>query len=199
MDSIAVVATILAAVFLVPQIARLSIRGDTRGVSPTWAGFGLVTNLAWVAYLWQQEMWVPSIAPGIALISYGITVVVIARLDKTRRGVRSSLLFSAVLAVIGSFGGVTALGLALAVTPLVQVAPELAAIYRERHPVGVSPVTWALAAAEAVLWGIYGWGAGDPALLGYGLSTAAASLLILGRWAATHPRWVTLRQAPGFG
>ncbi len=199
MDLIAVLATILAAVFLIPQIARLSILGDVRGVSPTWAGLGLITNLAWVAYLWQQEMWVPSIAPAIAIVTYGITLVVVGRLADNRWWTRSSLSFAAVLAVTGTLGGVAALGLVLVVTPLIQVAPELATIYRERHPVGVSPLTWTLAAAEAVLWGTYGWGIGDPALLGYGVFTATASLLILGRWAATHPRRVTLRQAPGFG
>lgn len=204
MDSIAVAATVLAAVFLVPQIARLSNLGDTRGVSATWAGFGLITNLAWVAYLWQQEMWLPSIAPGIAFVTYGITVAVLARLDRARRWTRASLLFAAVVALTGSVGGVVALGLVLVLTPLIQVAPELAAVFRERHPVGVSPATWAIGVAEAVLWGIYGWRAGDTALLGYGIVTATASLLILGRWVATRPHGITdpkarlvVRLAPG--
>ncbi len=182
-----------------PQIARLTVGRDTRGVSPDWARFGLLTNLAWVAYLWHREMWVASIAPALAVVSYGITVVTIARLDRISRSSSASLLFGGVLALIAWAGGVTTLGLALTVTPLIQMAPELAAIYRERHPVGVSPATWSIAATEAVLWGIYGWGVGDPALVGFGFFTATASLLILGRWVVTQPRRVVVRSAPGFG
>jgi uncharacterized protein with PQ loop repeat len=183
------VATFLAAVFLIPQIVRLLVRRDTTGVSTTWAGFGLVTNTAWVVYLSERAMWAPLMAPAIALVTYGITLAVVVRLDHSRRWVGHSCLYVLLLAATAPFGGVGALGLALALSPVIQVAPELAAVYRERHPSGVSPITWTLAGMEAILWGIYGWLVSDTALLGYGLVTCFASMLILGRWMATRPRW----------
>lgn len=188
MELIALVATVLAAIFLIPQVMRLVTTGDSRGVSATWAGLGVVTNLAWVTYLWRQGLWAPALAPGIAVITYGVSVTVISRIHPGRVWVRSSVVYALVIAATGIWGGMAALGLLLAVTPLIQVAPELAAVFRESHPSGVSPAAWALAAAEAVLWGIYGWLAGDLALVGYGVLTAAAAFLILARWTATHPR-----------
>jgi len=195
MALIAFFATVLAAIFLVPQIVRLLVRGDTRGVSATWAGFGLITNLAWVDYLWQQGRWAPVAAPAIALVTYGITLVVLTRLDQGRRWIRSAILYTVLMALAASRGGLIALGLVLAVTPVIQVAPELLAVFKERHPSGVSPATWALAGAEAVLWGIYGWLAGDLALVGYGVFSTAAAIFIIGRWVATHPMRTMARTA----
>ena len=188
-DLIAAAATILAALFLLPQIVRLLVRRDATGVSATWAGFGLVTNSAWVVYLWQQGMWAPLLAPAIALVTYGITLAVIARLNRAQRWVWHSGLYIALLAATGPVGGIGALGLILALTPAIQVAPELLAVYRERHPSGVSPTSWGLAGVEAILWGVYGWMVSDTALVGYGLVTTIASALILCRWVTTRPGW----------
>ena len=41
-ELLAIVATLLTATFLVPQIVRLISRGDTAGLSAVWAGFGVV-------------------------------------------------------------------------------------------------------------------------------------------------------------
>jgi uncharacterized protein with PQ loop repeat len=194
MALIAFSATVLAAIFLVPQIVRLLVHGDTRGVSATWAAFGLITNLAWVDYLWQQGRWAPVAAPAIALVTYGITLVVIARLDRGHRWMRTAIVYTVSMA-LASRGGLIAMGLVLAVTPVIQVAPELLAVFKERHPSGVSPATWALAGAEAVLWGIYGWLAGDLALVGYGVFSTAAATFIIGRWVATHPMRTRVRTA----
>jgi len=195
MNLLALTATVLAAIFLVPQIVRLVARGDTRGVSATWAGFGLITNLAWVDYLWRQGMWAPAMAPTIALVTYGITLVVIIRLDRGHHWIRSAILYTVLMALSASRGGLVAMGLVLAVTPVIQVAPQLMSVFKERHPSGVSPATWALAGAEAVLWGVYGWLAADLALVGYGVFSTAAAILIIGRWVATHPRRTMVRTA----
>ena len=195
MALIALSATVLAAIFLVPQIVRLLVRVDTRGVSATWAGFGLITNLAWVDYLWQLGTWAPVAAPAIALVTYGITLVVIGRIDQGHRWIGSSIVYAVMIALTASLGGLIAMGLALAVAPVIQVAPELLAVFKERHPSGVSPASWALAGAEAILWGIYGWLAGDLALVGYGVFSTAAATFIIGRWLATHPRFTMVRAA----
>lgn len=187
-DVLAVFANALAAVFLIPQIVRLLVRRDPAGVSATWAGFGVVTNAAWVYYLASHEMWIPLLAPALALVAYTVTLAVIARLQRAGQWVWHSALYMIAIGLAAPVGGLATLGLFLAVAPAIQVAPELITVFRERHPSGLSPATWALAATEALLWGAYGWLIADTALLGYGLMTSAASLLILGRWAWTGPR-----------
>lgn len=51
-----VVATVLAAVSLLPQILKLVRTGDPRGVSATWPAISLVTNAAWSVYLIQAGL-----------------------------------------------------------------------------------------------------------------------------------------------
>jgi len=183
-------ATLLAAVFLFPQIASLIWERDTRGVSMTWAIFGVVTNAAWVAYLLQEGLWLPSFAPATAVVTYGLLAVVLAQLGARHRW-GWGLGYSAALALVGLLGGTPALGAVLVVTPAIQLAPEIAAVYRHPYPRGVSPSTWGLGAAEAVCWGGYGLLVGDLALVGYGLVTSAGSTLILARrWTTRTPRQV---------
>ena len=97
-------ATLLAAVFLFPQIASLIWERDTRGVSMTWAIFGVVTNAAWVAYLLQEGLWLPSFAPATAVVTYGLLAVVLAQLGARHRWAWG-LGYSAALALVGLLGG----------------------------------------------------------------------------------------------
>lgn len=187
-DLLALFANALAATFLIPQIVRLLGKRDSAGVSATWAGFGVVTNAAWVFYLASHGMQVPLVAPALALLAYGLTLALVARLQRASRWIWHSAVYMIAIGLAALVGGLTTLGLFLALTPVIQVAPELAAVFRERHPSGLAPGTWALAAAEAVLWGLYGWLIADTALFGYGVVTTGASLVILGRWAWTRPQ-----------
>lgn len=193
--TLAATATGLAAVFLIPQIVRLVTRGDAAGVSPVWAAFGVITNAAWVVYLGMMGLWAAVAAPALAVMTYGVMLVVLAPLDRGSGWFRTSLGYAVVLAAIGPLAGVGMLGLALSITPAVQLAPQVMSVFREEYPTGVSPTTWSLAIAEAVLWGCYGWLMRDAALVGYGLVTSVGSVLILGRWMVTRPRW----QAPAPG
>lgn len=186
-EVLAATATALAAVFLIPQIVRLLRRNDSTGVSSVWAAFGVVTNSAWILYLGANELWPAVVAPALAAVTYGITLAVLAPLDRRRDWTWIAGLYATALATVGPVGGMGALGLALSVTPVVQLMPQIIAMYREVQPTGVSPTTWSLAIAEAVLWGLYGMLVSDAALVGYGLVTTTGSMLILGRWLATRP------------
>ena len=185
-------ATALAAVFLVPQISRLVVSRDASGVSMTWALFGVVTNISWVGYLTVQRMWVPALAPALAVGMYGFLVFVIGRTGAQRRWA-ISLVYAGALVAAASIGGTRTLGIVLAVTPAIHIAPELIAVFRHPRPNGVSPSTWALSAAEALCWGTYGMLIGDGALVGYGLVTSIGSALIFGRWWMTCGRRHELR------
>jgi uncharacterized protein with PQ loop repeat len=182
-------ATGLTAVFLLPQIVRLLRSGDTSGLSGTWAAFGIVTNLAWIMYLGSLGLWMAVMAPALAVATYGIMLIALARKTRGRDWMWASGLYAASLAVIGSLAGIEALGLLLVLAPVIQLTPGVVAAYRERRPTGISPATWSLSAVEALLWGWYGWLVSDVALIGYGLVTGIGSMLILGRWLATRPKF----------
>jgi hypothetical protein len=83
--------------------------------------------------------------------------------------------------------GWAGLGVALALTPAIQLTPAVLAAYRSARPEGLSPMTWALMVVEAVMWGGYGWLTADIALIGYGAITAIGSGLVLGRSFLTRP------------
>ncbi len=184
---VATAATVVAGGFLLPQIIRVVRSGDVAGVSPVWAGFGLVTNLAWVLYLGRNGIWAAVLAPGLAVLAYGVTLGVL----RGRGGgpwALASVAYASVLAGLGAGAGMAGIALFLVIAPGVQLVPAVAAAYRSRCPSGLSPVTWALSLAEAGLWGLYGWMVADPALVGYGVVTSGGSLLVLARLALLAPR-----------
>lgn len=176
-------ATALAAVFLIPQISRVILNREAKGLSVTWAIFGVITNLAWVLYLLAERLWVPALAPALAVVTYGIMALAIRSVG-IGRGWRSCLVYGGAIVSVAAVGGADAMGAFLVVTPAIQLAPQVVAVWRHPYPSGVSPTTWMLSLAEATCWGAYGHIVGSPALLGYGLVTSIGSALILGR------RWV---------
>jgi uncharacterized protein with PQ loop repeat len=181
-------ATGLTAIFLLPQIARVLRTGDTSGLSASWAAFGLVTNLSWIVYLGRLGLWPAVMAPALAVVTYGVMLLALIKRAAGREWVWATGGFITLLVIVGSWGGMHALGMLLVLTPVVQLTPAIVASYRERCPTGIAPATWALSAAEALLWGWYGWLVRDIALLGYGLVTGLGSMLILRRWLSTRPR-----------
>lgn len=188
--AVAVIATMLAGGFLLPQIVRLVRRRDTSGVAPTWAVFGLVTNAAWVFYLGILDLWLAAIAPGLAMVSYGVIVRLVVPGVGRARSMILPACYALGLAAIGLFGGPAQLGISLAVVPAAQLVPQISTVWRAHCPTGVSPLTWILSIGEAALWMSYGMMIGDIALIGYGLVTSIGSGLVLGGW------WMALRWQP---
>jgi len=138
-ELLAIVATLLTATFLVPQIARLLSSGETAGLSSVWAGFGVVTNLAWVAYVGTQGLWVASIAPTMAVVSYSITLFLIVRRTPGIGWWRSSFWYSASLFAAEALMGPAGLRLLLAMTPAVQLMPRCDRGLRRPPPHRSSP------------------------------------------------------------
>jgi len=186
---LAVTATVFAATFLLPQITRLSRRGDTAGISTTWAAFGLITNSVWVAYLGRLGLWAGVMPPAFGVVTYGVVLWLIVRRARGRAWIWTSASYLATLALVGPFFGADGIGLILAAAPLFQITPGVVAVFRTRHPTGVAPFTWALLAAIGLTRGSYGWLVDDLALIGYGLITCLGSMLILVRWSFTQARW----------
>lgn len=202
---LAVVGTMLAAFFLVPQTISLVRSGDSAGVSPTWAAFGVVTNLAWVAYLVDAGLPMATAAPAIATVCYLLVLKSLALLTTSFWWSATGLAYLVAVVAVGGMGGIAALGMVLLVAPALQLAPQVVSVIREPLPSGPSPTTWILAVLEALIWGAYGLIAGDIPLVGYAIVTTIGSMVVLVRrlipnvkvWDSTVERrgWPSVRQA----
>ncbi|HEY5889317.1 MAG TPA: PQ-loop domain-containing transporter [Acidimicrobiia bacterium] len=178
---LALVGTTLAAVFLIPQTISLVRSGNSVGVSPTWAAFGVVTNLAWVVYLFDAGLPTAAAAPAIATVCYVMVLKSLARLTTSFLWSATGLAYLFAMVAVGGVGGIAALGVVLLVAPALQLAPQVASVIREPLPSGPSPTTWSLAVLEAMTWGAYGLLAGDVPLVGYAIVTSAGSMVVLVR------------------
>ena len=180
-------ATVLATVGLLPQVAKLLRTRIPDGVSATWAGFGVVTNVAWAAYLAAQALWlaVPSVVMIIA--GYGATFILLRGLGtRVARAVGLAAIWGAALAVGGVLTGWTGLGTILGFSYTIQVLPGIWVAYRTPRPQGIAPATWVITLIEGLLWGYYGWWHGDDPLMVYAVIATLASLSMLGRSVATR-------------
>jgi uncharacterized protein with PQ loop repeat len=185
----AVVATVLAALGLVPQVVKLVRTRVPDGVSVTWTVFGMVTNATWAIYLVAQALWlaVPSVV--MVTVGYAATFVMLRRLGlPAAPGIRMGALWTATLTATGVVGGWTLLGTVLGFSYAVQVAPGLWVAYRTYRPAGIAPATWALALVEGVLWGYYGWWHADVPIMLFAVTASVASIAMLARFGATRRR-----------
>ncbi len=186
-DAAALVATILSGISLLPQISKLFRTGDLRGISPTWPVFGVVTNVAWLAYLTSRQLWAAIASPLLMVVLYGVIIGAVARLGMPlARGMGRGVAWGAALAATGAIGGWTGLGFVLGWSYVLQVAPQVTAAYRSPHPAGIAPATWFVAIGETGLWGLYGIVRHDVPVTTFGVIGVAAALVILGRYYATR-------------
>lgn len=186
-----VAATVLAWVALVPQVVKLARGRDPEGVSPTWPAFGLVSNVAWVAYLIGEQLWAAIPATAVAGVFYAAVIAYLASTPTPMAPVVArGTVWTAVLVACLGVGGWTSLGLLLGWSYAVQVAPAVWSAHRTPAPSGVSVGTWSLLTVEALLWGVYGWSIADAPLLAYGFVGVTAGAAILVRYARTRHRLV---------
>jgi uncharacterized protein with PQ loop repeat len=184
-----IAATAATLFFLVPQIVKLVRTGDAAGVSTTWPAIGLASNVGWTVYYVHGTLWAPLVAPIGATTGYAVTLWALARMGRPLgasavRGAVAGAVLVATTAVLGW----TALGVALGLSFGVTMVPTLWTAYRTWNPSGISPGTWWLGLAEAVLWGFYGWHHADAGILTFSVIALGGSAAMLARYAATHRR-----------
>jgi uncharacterized protein with PQ loop repeat len=184
-DLSVIAATVLAWISLAPQIVRLARTGDPTGVSTTWPAIGLVSNAGWTFYLLSRELWAAIPSTVVMVVFYGLVLRALARtgtrLDRSwGRGVT----WAALLGIAAAVGGMRGLGLMLAWSYVVQIAPAVRAVYAVGRPTGVSVATWLLIAGEAALWGFYGWWFDDLPVMIYAAVGVLGGLAIVARMAA---------------
>ncbi len=194
---VGVAATAVTFVHVVPQIARLLRTGRVEGVSVAWAAVAIVLNLGWMAYVIVQEFWItiPSIVA--AIVSFGSALYLMYR---NGADVRPGMLLSAAVAM-GSVGiqlaaGWTVLGTVLALSNGLYLGPSVLTAWRSHAPVGVSPLTWALATLEGLMWGCYGVLVAAGPLIVFGATEAGLSALVMLRLWITRDQIRTELAAP---
>ena len=152
-----VAATLTTITFLGPQIVKLVRTGDSAGVSSTWPALGFVTNVGWFTYVISQQLWTATLAPFATFLSYA---VIMWALGRTGRDLRSSFargaVWTALLVGTTVVAGWTTLGVMLGLSYGVMLAPSIWIAYRTSNPSGISPGTWWIGSAEALLWGYFG-------------------------------------------
>lgn len=184
-----VLATVFGVGMTIPQVVRIQRSRDFEGLSGVWIGVGMSMNVWWVLYGWQTELW------GIIPVSAGGFVLYLAMAIQSMafRG-RSSLRSITVGIVgLGSFplafligAGWEVAGLVIGLGYYVQFAPAVVSSFRTRTPSGISPATWSMALAEALIWLVYAIDASDMALVVGGGGGSLMALLILARLAWLH-------------
>ena len=190
-DSAAVIATVLAVITLIPQIMKLWRTRNAEGVSATWAAFGTVSNGAWAAYLASQSLWLALPSTSVMAVFDLIPLLLIGWTGRSiLRATSLGTLWARALTAAGLVGGWQGLGLILGVSFGVQATPSLWTAFHTWAPRGISSGTWQLILIEGVLWGVYGAGYSDRAVVVYGILSTIASALMLGRYYGTRHRWL---------
>jgi len=185
---VAVVATAVTFVQVVPQVVRLLRLKRTEGASPAWAAIGMVINIGWIAYVIAEEFWVTIPAILAAIVSFGLVLFLLWR---NGADVRVAVIAGIVVGVasvgLQLVAGWTVLGTVLGLSNGLYLGPSVWAAWRSYAPVGVAPLTWVLTAGEGILWGYYGVLVAAIPIMVYG-STAflLAALILLRLWITRH-------------
>lgn len=205
-----IVANVLGAGMIVPQVVRLHRRGSADGLSGVWVGISIALNLWWTAYALNGHLW--GLLP-VSTVAAGLYITIALQHRRiaggaTGRPLATGFIASAVLPVVGlAVGGWEGAGLAIGLAYGLQFVPAAAAAVRANDVGGISPTTWSMAAIEAVIWLMYGTTTRDPALIVGGFGGAVMALAILVRLAqlanrgpqtamTTPPRRWTVEAAP---
>jgi len=174
---LAVVASTIFLVRLLPQPLRMARTGWTGGVSGLAALNGLVADVAWLSYglaAGLAAVWLVSVA---AMVP-AVWLAVLLRQRIGRRDVALAAAWAAVL-VGCALAGVLGAGLAAGV--VVTQGPAVGRALRDRDLSGISPATWWVSVADGLSWGAYGLAVHDGALQGYCVVLVTSAALVLGR------------------
>jgi len=181
-DLLAITASVVFLIRLLPQPIRLARSGVAAGVSSAAALNACVSALAWIAYGAIQGLPVVWGVSVLALIPCTWQAVLLRR-QVARRDLAAVGAFVGALLVAAALG---VLGVALAGTVLVTTGPQVRRVLREHDLSGIAPATWWVAVVDAATWGAYGWAVSDAALIGYFVALLAAAVIVLSRLAWTN-------------
>jgi uncharacterized protein with PQ loop repeat len=191
MTLLLVVANVMGAGMIVPQVLRLHRVRSADGVSGVWIGVGIAMNSWWIAYGLAESLW------GILPVSIAAAALYLVMASQYlgllgRPGLRPLLAGLFLLGLVPmpflAVGGWAIAGLVVGLAYAIQFSPAALAALRSDELSGVSSVTWSMAWVEAVIWVIYGLSTGDAALLVGGTGGTLAATVILVRLAVVRSR-----------
>ena len=184
---LAIAASAVYLVRLVPQPYKAWRTGVLSGVSPMAAINGTVSDAAWLIY--GVVVALPAVwATQTIALALGLWLCAALRRTTRRGDICVGTLWALTLLIGAATGLIVAV---LAFGCLVNYAPSVWAVLRTDDLRGVAVGTWLLALADAALWGTYGSVVGDPALVAYGFALTATALIVLGRVTVTRRLWPT--------
>lgn len=181
---LAVLASAVFLVRLLPQPLRTLRTGQVAGVSVLAALNACIADISWLAYGLSSgvvTIWLVCIP---AILASGWTVLLLRR-GLTGRDVAAA---GAWLAALGLAAWAGALPFALAGAVVVACGPSLWSALRSPNPIGIARGTWLIALLDASTWGAYGLAISNLALEMYAVVLLTTALAILARL-----RWTTRR------
>jgi uncharacterized protein with PQ loop repeat len=191
MTLLLVLANVMGAGMIVPQVVRLHRVRSADGVSGVWIGVGIAMNSWWIAYGLAESLWgilpVSIAAAALYLVMAGQYLGLLGR-PGLRPLVTGLFLLGLVPMPFLAVGGWSIAGLVVGLAYAIQFSPAAFATLRSNELSGVSTVTWSMAWVEAVIWVIYGLSTGDAALLVGGTGGTLAATVILVRLAFVRRR-----------
>jgi uncharacterized protein with PQ loop repeat len=191
---IVIAANVLGGAMALPQAVKLVRSRRVNGVSALWAGISATVNGWWAAY--GLGIGDASIVPVsvVSVTAYLAIALAIARFGpapglRVVGAVTGSAIAISLLPLLALAAGDWATtGIVLGALYGVQLSPAVVAVYRAPDVSGVSTATWALAFAEAALWGVYGFARLDVGLVTLAATGLVMSTLVLVRLVLRRPR-----------
>ncbi len=185
-----VIANVMGAGMIAPQVLRLHRLRSVAGLSGTWVGIGVSMNYWWSAYGFAESLWgiLPvSITACVLYLVMAIQYFGIVGAAGTRVFLIGLLGFGAFPLPFLLLDGWETAGVAIGLCYAVQFMPAALSSVRSDDLTAVSPVTWSMAFTEAMIWVIYGLYTGDSALLvgGTGGSLAAGVIIVRLAWVSS--------------
>lgn len=187
---LAVVALIVGLTRALPQLVRLLRAKDAAGVSLDGCATSAIVSSFWATYgvlTGQPAVVLASGTPAVVFVLIGLAAL---RYGRRIGELRTGPLFLVVFTVVTIAGGAAGLGVVLTVGALVANTPHVIAAYREKDLTGVSPLTWALTAADGAIWTTYALVTGDVPILVNNVFqlTTSASIVARRQWWARDLR-----------
>ena len=191
-DLLPIAATVFGVPQFLPQVIKVWRRGDSAGVSWSWAALTSVSNAAWFVYFWLSSFWTALAPASSAAVLAGALAVMLGRRGQAKlRPTLAIVAWVGLLAGAFAVGGRAAFGSLLAASFVLQVIPSIWTAFRTARPSGISAGTWLLIFAELLCWGVYGLHKRDPRLIVLGGTGVTTSLLILSRLLVANRRTST--------
>lgn len=182
MPVLLVVANVMGAGMILPQVFRFRRNRSAGGVSGAWVGVGVAINAWWGVYAVAESLWGLVPVSGVAFVLY--CVIACQYVALTGRGGIRGIAAGVVATGVAPLpfllaGGWSAAGLCIGLVYAVQYSPATITAVRAVDLSGISPVTWTMAFVEASIWFVYGLVETDVALLVGGAGGAVLSGIVL--------------------